>query len=696
VRNAFSVISSGTERSRVELSQKSLFGKARERPDLVRQVLDKARREGLRATAGAVRSKLADETPVGYSSAGVAIEVGPAARGLKPGDLIACGGGGHANHAEIVAVPVNLCAKVPDGAPLEQASLATIAAIALHGIRLAEVTIGDRVAVIGCGLVGRLACKLLRCAGCEVLAIDIDGARLEGLEGRDADRVALVGEAAGVVQHATEGVGVDAALVTAGADSPDPLLLGADLCRDRGSLVLVGAVPIELPRAPLYGKELRLRVSRSYGPGRYDEEYEERGLDYPIGYVRWTEGRNMEAVLRLLAAGRLDLADLIDEVLPVQSAADAYARLTGEASTPPRGALLLSYDGRGGEEAVAPREGRIEARPHPAATKRSVTAPLRLGLIGPGGFATRVIAPAFDAAGARLELVGGGAGPSADAATRHLGFARVAADPSAVIEDPSVDAVAICTRHGTHAALVVEALGAGKHVFCEKPLALTREELEAVIAAESASAGALAVGFNRRFSPHLEETRDFLAESRPLTVSYRVSAGRLPPDHWTHDLEQGGGRLLGEACHFIDCARFLFDSPIATVHADGRGDPHLPRKAHDNLVIGLTAVDGSVGSIVYSSDGASKLGKERLEAFGGSRTAILDDYRALELIDGNDRRSSRLRAQDKGHEEEVRRFVEAATAGESPVPVAEVLNVSLAAIAAVESLEHGAAVGIRS
>jgi predicted dehydrogenase/threonine dehydrogenase-like Zn-dependent dehydrogenase len=691
VRTAFSAISSGTERTRVELSSKSLLGKARERPDLVRQVIERARKEGWRQTRKAVQSRLDEETPVGYSSAGEVIEVGEHVRGLQVGDLVACAGGGHANHAEIVSVPVNLVAKLPAGVSLQDASLATIAAIAMHGVRLAEVSLGERVAVVGCGLVGQIAIRLLRAAGASTFALDVDPVRVEDAR-RGGATAAFSADEHGIQRAlaAMGGAAADAVIVTAASSSNTPLLTGAKLARGKGTLILVGAVPIEFPRALLYDKELTFRVSRSYGPGRYDDEYEERGLDYPIDYVRWTEQRNIEAVLDLIAGGQLDLSDLIESVYPVQDAGQAYRRLVGQNGDGPlRGALLLSYPGATGDG--PPQPGSIPAIvPGSANGAKPSLGPVRLGLIGPGGFARRMILPAFVAAGAVPELVGGGAGPSAAAAQRNAGFQRVADSAGAVIDDDAVDAVAVCTRHASHAELSTRALRAGKHVFCEKPLALTDEELRQVIAAAEESHGILAVGFNRRFAPLVRRLREFVAElPGPVTCTYRVSAGRLAPDHWTHDLSQGGGRLLGEGCHFVDTIVAIAGSPVTEVYARGFSRHGLPVQAADNAVITLTLQDGSVGTIAYLADGSAKVGKERIEVFTGSRTGIMDDYRSLELYDGADVEQQRVGTQDKGHYAEVAAFVEGVRAGRPPVPLAEVANVSLATLAIVESMRTG-------
>jgi predicted dehydrogenase/threonine dehydrogenase-like Zn-dependent dehydrogenase len=694
VRNSFSVISSGTERARLVAAQKSLLAKVRDRP--VGEVIERVRREGLDVIQHAVRPETSGETAFGYSSAGVVIEVGEAVRNFSPGDRVACAGVGYASHAEIVAVPANLCALVPEGVALETAAMTTIAAVALHAIRLAGVGPGDRVAVVGCGLVGQIACRLLRAAGATVFALDVDSARVEQARDGGATFAFHAGpSAARAVVDASKGVGVDAILVTAAAASNDPLLLAAEIARDRGAIVLVGDVPVELPRVPLYEKELLFRVSRSYGPGRYDVEYEERGLDYPIGYVRWTEQRNMECVLELQAQGVIDLRDLV-EVEPVEQAAAACARLVGPPESRPRGAIALRYLDTQPRSAERADGERVVAVATPASQRAAVAVgdgPVRVGLIGPGSFAVRVLVPAIVAAGGVLETVAGGSGRSAEAAARGGIFKRFSETPEAVIEDDAVDAVVIATRHGAHASLATRALVAGKHVFCEKPLALSRGELEEVLDAAAASRGILAVGFNRRFSPFLRTMREFCATApAPIVATYRVSAGRIPRGHWMHDLEHGGGRILGEVCHFVDSLAFLAGAPITDVYGSGYGEAWMPLQARDNVAVTIRFANQSVAGIVYAADGSRHVAKERLEVFAGSRAAILDDYRVLELFDATKPIRKRSRAQEKGHAEEMRAFCEAVKRGVPPVPLREIANVSLATLAIVESLRTGRAV----
>jgi predicted dehydrogenase len=499
-------------------------------------------------------------------------------------------------------------------------------------------------------------------------------------------------EAKDVVREATDGQGVDQSLVTAASSSSDPLLLAAELARDRATVVLIGDVQIDVPRDALYMKELSFRVSRSYGPGRYDTEYEERGVDYPIGYVRWTEQRNMECVLGLQACGALTLRDLIDDVVPVERAGSAYARLTGPPEGRPRGALAFSYGSAEGAGETSPSVPVRQTAGAPSLRGRPGA--VRVGLIGPGRFANSVLVPAFARAGASLVAVAGGAGPSAERMARKDGLARATTSEELLGAD-DVDVVVIATRHDTHANLARECLEAGKNVFCEKPLALGHDELGEVLLAANGAQRILAVGFNRRFAPHVAEVNDFLAPvDAPLTAVYRVSAGHIDASSWVHALEQGGGRLIGEACHFLDTLTFLTGSRISEVHAAGFGSAELPVQARDNVVVTLNFEDGSVGSLVYVAGGASGVAKERLEVFAGDRTAILDDYRTLELHEGDDHIRHRLRAQDKGHSQEVERFLAGIAEGREPIPLATIANVHRACFGAVESLLTGTVVPV--
>jgi predicted dehydrogenase len=690
VRNEFSVISSGTERSRTQASKQSLLSRVADRPDLALKVVERARQEGIRRTHEMIRGTLASEHGSGYSSSGTVIEVGGAVRGLVPGDRVACAGAGHANHAEIVSVPQNLCARIPDGVPMESAALTTIASIALHGIRLADVQLGDAVAVVGCGLVGQIVCRLLLAAGATVVALDIDATRLDSVVAAGAQVALPVAPGvASTVRDVTGGIGVDRILVTAASSTRDPLVLSTELARDRATVVLVGDVPVDIPRNALYEKELSFRVSRSYGPGRYDRTYEQKGLDYPIGYVRWTERRNMECVLNLQAQGRLTLGDLIDDVVPVERADDAYDRLLSPGVARPRGALAFCY-GAVGE----PKEDRAATRDkdRPAPIRRDDRNPIRVGLIGPGSFATAVLGPALRTSGARLAAVAGGGGPPAEAMTREGGFDRAPESVEVLLADRDIDAVVIATRHDSHASLVQAALNAGKHVFCEKPLALNPEQLDAVLETAERTERVLMVGFNRRFAPHICKTRDFTAASEgKLAALYRVNAGHMDRQHWIHDLDEGGGRLIGEGCHFLDTLSFIANSPIRCVHVSGFGAPDHPIQSVDNVVISLLFANGSIGALAYVSTGASGVAKERLEVFAHGRTVILDDYKDLELYDGAKRMRERLRRQDKGHSAEVEQFLASIRTGTHPIPLDGLGNIHHACFAAVHSLRTGLA-----
>ncbi len=658
-----SVLSTGTERAKVETARKSLIGKARARPDQVRQVVDKAKRDGIRETVGAVRLRLDQPTPLGYSSAGVVASVGARVRGLAPGDRVACGGADHAVHAEVDRVPGNLCVRIPDSVSFEAGAFATIGAIALHGVRQAEISIGETVAVVGLGLVGQLSAQILRAAGCHVVGIDLS-------EELVRHALATGGVDEGWERNAVpdDARGVDAVLITAATPSSDPIELAARLCRDRGRVVIVGDVGLDVPRTAFYEKELELRLSRSYGPGRYDREYEERGLDYPIGYVRWTEQRNMEAFLELVASGRIDVGPLISERVPLERATEAYERILS-ADTSPLGIVLVS-------EARVPAAKPLRATPDH--TKGSLTA----GVLGAGSFASRILIPALRDAGFTLGAVATASGLSARAAVERFGFGR-AATADEIIEDPSLGVVVVATRHSSHADLATRALRAGKSVFVEKPPALTEESLAELERARDESGLALAVGFNRRFAPLAHELRDFVrAADAPLELLYRINAGRLEKAHWLNDLDEGGGRLLGEGCHFVDFACWLAGALPERVDCTLRPESDRPLAAADSFVITLSFPRGTLATILYSSQGASSAGKEHIEAHTAGRSAILDDFHSLRLFGDGRTRTVRRRARDKGHRAQLvafRRALEGDEAHDLPDPLAT-MAVTLAAV----------------
>ncbi len=682
VRTAASLVSAGTERMVVEFAEKSLLGKARSRPDLVRQVLDKARREGVLPTLQAAFTRLDQAMALGYSSAGTIIEVGEGLQGFRVGDRVACAGGGYAAHAEVAVVPQNLLARLPDNVDFESAAFTTLGAIALHGFRLARPQVGERVAVIGLGLLGQLAAGIARAAGCAVFGVDLSPARVELAQKMGAS-AALRAEAEAAAGAFTRGQGFDAVLVCADAHSNDPIELAGLLARDRGCVVAVGAVGLNIPRKVYYEKELTFLVSRSYGPGRYDPAYEERGQDYPAGYVRWTEGRNLEAFVELLAEGRLDVTPLISHRFPIEEGARAYELITGKTSEPFLG-VLLTYPQAG---AAAPAR-RVDL---PVAPKAAPPAgePV-VGVLGAGNYASAVFLPAVQkAGGAVLAGVASGTGLSARHAAQKFGFRFATSDEREILANPEINVVAVLTRHNQHARQTLQALRAGKHVYCEKPLALCEEELGEIEAAlRDETLPLLTVGFNRRFAPLALALKAALGRrAEPLAAHYRVNAGFLPLTHWTHDPAVGGGRIIGEGCHFVDFLTFLVGEPPCRVEAQAL--PDMGRYRQDNALVTLTFPDGSLGTLAYLANGDKAAPKERVEVFCGGTVAVLDDFRRLEVTSGGRRRvSSSPLGQDKGHQAAWANFLACVRkGGPPPIPYDQLIAVTRATFEAVEKLK---------
>lgn len=695
VQTCCSLISAGTEKMKVDMARSSLVGKARQRPDLVRQVIQKARTEGLAQTLEKVRNRLDTPDPLGYSLSGIVLDVAPDVPGLRPGDAVACAGAGYANHAEAVWVPMNLAVPVPHGVPLEAAAFTTVGAIALQGVRQAAPTLGEWVAVIGLGLVGQLAIQLLKAAGCRVVAIDLDPKKVALAESLGADLGLIRGsqeqsllptKGGGkgpmpAVLEATGGFGIDAALVTAATRSNDPVLLAGELCRDRGRIVVLGMVSLDVPWNDFYHKELEIRLSRSYGPGRYDPSYEEGGNDYPIGYVRWTENRNMGEFLNLVAAGKVRVEPLITHRFPFEAATDAYAIIAGERKEPYLG-IVLQY----------PETPHLSAR----VSLRSMgglgddgAKPVRAGFIGAGNFARTVLLPKLTPdGGVTLTGVATASGSSARYVADRFGFGYCTSNSRELLEDPQTNTLFIATRHQTHARLAREGLEQGKAVFVEKPLALTIEELREVIAVAREPGARLMVGFNRRFSPLVAFLRDAIHRTgAPAAMVYRVNAGPLPHDHWHRDASEGG-RLLGEGCHFLDLLIHLARSRPETVYAVSVGKE--AGATVDSFAITLTFENGTIGQVLYAGNGDPSFPKERLELFAGGTAALLDDYRRAEVTSGGKSRLMKLPRQDKGHAEELRRFIEAIrTGGPMPIPLEELALTSLVSILAVRSIQTG-------
>ncbi len=645
VRNAFSLVSAGTERSTVEMAQASILGKARKRPDLVKQVLDTVKREGISAAINKLRSRLDQWKELGYSTAGTVLELGESVTDFAVGDRVACAGQDYASHAEVVCVPQNLCAKIPEGVAFEHAAFTTLGAIALQGVRQADVRLGETVAVIGLGLVGQLTVQLLKAAGCAVLGVDINEAACELARKCGCDAVAF-NDVERAAARLTNDFGVDAAIITASTDSNEPLALAGRIARERGRVVLVGVVGMEIPRDIYYRKELDFRLSRSYGPGRYDPLYEEKGIDYPIGYVRWTEQRNMEAFLQ----SRVNVAALITHTFPIADAPKAYELITGKTGERFVG-VLLKYS-----ESVGASERRSVPCSHAPTLPRSTVC---LGVIGAGNYAQGVLLPQFKAnADVTLHTVCTATGVNAKKTQEKFGFAGCTTDWQEIIADKSINTVLVATRHDLHARITAAALRAGKTVFCEKPLCLREEELDEILKAGNTR---LMVGFNRRFAPFAKPM------TGPLVMRYRVSVTPLPKEHWINDPEIGGGRVLGEVCHFVDFLHFMARSRPVSVFAQGFGA--------ENVQVSIRFADGSVGAIDYFSVADASLGKEHFEVFGSGKHVIADDFR------------------DKGQAEEVRQFIATVKSGkEMPIPFDEIVASTRATFAVLKSLRTGQAV----
>ena len=693
VKTAVSLVSAGTERMVVEFANKGLLAKARSRPDLVRQVLDKAKREGVLTTLEAVRNRLDQPMALGYSSAGIALEVGKDVEGIKVGDRLACAGGGYAAHAEVVNIPKNLVTKLPNGVDFEAAAFATIGAIALQGIRLAEVKLGEVVAVIGLGLLGQLTVQMLKAAGCIVIGMDIKSQRADLAQQFGADATAITAEqCTALCSQLSAGHGVDAVLITADTKENAPVELAGEIARSKGVVVAVGAVGMNIPRKAYYEKELDFRISRSYGPGRYDPEYEEKGHDYPLAYVRWTENRNIQAFVRLVADGRINVKPLVTHRFPIAEAAKAYEVVTGKTGDPFLG-VVLTYP----EQANVSRRVLCDAGQQPAMRREIAPSTVSVGLLGAGNFATATLLPAMrDLPGLTLAGVCTATGMSARAVGDKFRFRFCTTDENEIFANPDVTTVVITTRHHLHARQVLTALEAGKHVFCEKPLCLNVEELHVIRAAyEQHNTRLLMVGYNRRFAPMARQLKGFFAEvQEPLVMHYRVNAGYIPAEHWVHDPQQGGGRIIGEVCHFVDFLIFLAGAFPLQVHAAVL--PNNGRYCDDNVVVTLTFANGSVGTITYVANGDKSVSKEHLEVFGAGAAAVLDDFRCLELVRNGNRtvHKARLR-QDKGHRGEWEAFIAAMQSGsQAPIPFRDSVVTAQVTFAIIESLRTGRGVEV--
>lgn len=682
VRTVASLISAGTERAAVELVSKGLVHEARQRPDLVKAVVAKVRNQGLLNTFASVRDKMAASQALGYSAAGIVSAVAHDVTEFQIGDRVACAGVGFASHAEVLSVPKNLCVHLPEGVSFESGAYGTLGAIALQGVRLAEPTLGESVVVIGLGLVGQLTVQLLKANGCRVFGLDLDQTRVSLALEMGADRAIVSSEeAAKEIEAWTRGHGADAVLITAATDSNQPIELAAQVSRLKGRVIIVGMTGMDIPRPPFFSRELKLIISMSYGPGRYDTDYEERGNDYPLPYVRWTENRNIESFLQLVGDGRINVDRLTTHRFPIEEAERAYQLISGDVPEPNLG-VLLNYD----PEAEVARRVTLSTTPAARKSEKSIG----LGVIGAGGYVPAMLLPHFKSERVEFRSIATASGISAHDVGKRFNFTYAVSSADEVLDDEGVNLVVIGTRHDLHAELASKALARDKHVFVEKPLALNDEQLESVLEDAGRSAGKLMVGFNRRFSPLAQRAKEFFAgRETPLSMLYRVNAGRISKDHWTQHAEEGGGRIVGEVCHFIDLMQYLTTAPPVFVFAESVGSRSSKILDADSVFITLRFADGSNGSIAYLSEGDKGLSKERVEIFGAGRVFVLDDFRRATLYKDGREEQVTLKAQDKGQQTQVRQVCASVLGGgPAPIPLDELAATSRATFRLLDSLRE--------
>ena len=671
VKNHFSVISPGTEGKTVKDARRGYLGKAKARQEEVKKVIEMARTVGIKETYDLVRNKLEAPSALGYSSAGEVIEVGADVEGFKIGDYVACGGA-TAVHAEIIAVPKNLCVQVPKHVSLEEAAFTTLAAVAIQGIRQADLRFGENCVVIGLGLLGLLSIQILSAAGIKALGVDIDQTQVnEAISQGIAP--AFNRNQPGIedyILNFTQGNGADAVIITAAASSLDPVEFAGKISRKKGKVVVVGSVPTGFSRTNYYRKELDLRMSSSYGPGRYDPEYEEKGIDYPIGYVRWTENRNMQAFIDLLAEKRLDVKRLISHVYKLENASDAYDMIVNKSE--PYSGILIDYSSSG----VVKRKVVLKEQ-------KFIPGKVTAGFIGAGSFAQNVFLPKIHGL---CDLVGvmTARGNETRYVADKYGFNYCTDNADDILNDNNINTIFILTRHNLHAGYIIQALKKGKHVYTEKPLCLTENELESIKKEFEGKDLHLMVGFNRRFSPLITRVKQMFLDDMPKSLNFRINAGRLPHAHWVNDTKIGGGRILAEVCHFIDLAAYLAGGKIVSVSADSLNSPEY---IEDTVVIDLAFDNGSVASISYFSNGSKRLSKEHLEIFCGGDVVGIDDFRKMSIY-ANKVTFSKLKRQDKGHHELIKKFIESIEEGTpSPIPFEEIYQTTFATFKVIEALQ---------
>jgi len=679
VENQYSLISSGTEKGTVKVAKANLLGKAKQRPDLVAQVLQNIKKEGIAATINKVKTKLDSLKALGYSTSGTVLASLDTNGNFQPGDRVACAGQDYASHSEIVAIPQNLCVKIPDNVSYEEAAFTTLGAIALQGVRQASPVVGEKVCVIGLGLLGQLTGQILKANGCDVLGIDLSESLIQ-LASEISVHQAFHRNDPNLINNAenfTNGLGFDSVIITAAAPTNDPVILATELCRKKGKIIVVGAVKMDIPRDPyFYRKELELKISCSYGPGRYDPQYEELGNDYPPAYVRWTEQRNMEAFLGMIAKGLIQIDPLISHRFEIDQAEAAYDIVLGKNPEPHIG-ILLKYDPNEKKKLT-----KINIESH-AVSK------LNVGFIGAGSFAQNYLIPSVKTFGASLDTVVTSKGITSKNVGEKFGFNNCSADTNDVIQNNDINTVFIATPHSSHASLVIKALNAKKNVFVEKPLAISYEELEEIKNLKKKSTNSLMVGYNRRFAPVSSEIKKLFGKTgEPLVIQIRVNAGFIPKEHWTQIPEIGAGRIIGEMCHFIDLMQFFTDSYPIKVYADCISSQNAVLKNDDNIGIIVKFEDGSIGNLTYVANGDKGLPKEYIEIFSAGKTGVIHDFRSGTFY--SDNKSKNLKLQGKGHQQEVQAFLNSLKEGRpSPIDFRSIYFTTLTAFKIIDSLQTG-------
>jgi len=679
IENKFSLISAGTERGTVKVGKASLIGKAKQRPDLVAQVLQNVKKEGLKATIDKVKTKLDSLKALGYSTSGIITASMDTNGKFKVGDRVACAGQDYASHAEMVAIPQNLVAKIPDNVSFEDASFTTLGAIALQGVRQANPTLGENICVIGLGLLGQITTQLLKANGCKVFGIDLSPGLINLAKDGGAEEAMLRGDSnlLAAIENFTKGHGFDKVVITAAAPSNDPIELAAIITRKKGQVIVVGAVKMDIPRDPdFYRKELELKMSCSYGPGRYDVSYEEDGRDYPYAYVRWTEQRNMEAFLDLISQGSINLKPLTTHVFDIVDAEKAYDIVLGKTKEPHIG-ILIKYN-----------ENKEKNKTNYVVASNPVKE-INIGVIGAGSFAQSYLIPNAKSFGASLDTVVTSRGITSKNVAQKFGFNNSSTEAKDIFSNKEINTVFIATPHNSHANYVIESLGMGKNVFVEKPLAMNYEELEAVKSSYKASRGKLMVGFNRRFAPvSVAIKKEFKNIGEPKVINIRINAGFIPKDHWTQNENIGGGRIIGEMCHFIDLMQYFTDAKPSKVYADCIDTSNTKLKADDNIAITVKFDDGSIGNLVYLANGDKSLPKELIEVSSGGKTGRIHDFRSGDFHKGN--KQTKLKFAGKGHKQEVNAFLASLKeANEAPISFESICLTTKTTFKIVDSLRTG-------